>query len=76
MQMGKIVGRCILCIVSGMANTHIVNFATEGEILNYSFSEGWPRVGLWTGTLKNPTKCLSHWEPDRRYNLQIFRPIP
>ena len=22
-----------------------------------------------TGTLKNPTKCIWRWEPDRRYNL-------
>ena len=27
---------------------------------------GWSRVGVWTGTLKNPTKCLWRWEPDRR----------
>ena len=34
------------------------------------FSEyGWPRDGVWTGTLKNPTKCLWRWEPDRRYNF-------
>ena len=24
------------------------------------------RVGVWMGTLKNPTKCLWRWEPDRR----------
>ena len=27
----------------------------------------------WTGTLKNPTKCLWRWEPDRRYNF-FFSP--
>ena len=26
-----------------------------------------------TGTLKNPAKCLWHWEPDRRYNF-FFSP--
>ena len=26
----------------------------------------WSRVGARTGTLKNPTKCLWRWEPDRR----------
>ena len=34
-----------------------------------SLGIGWPRVGAWTGTLKNPTKCLWRWEPDRRYNF-------
>ena len=29
-------------------------------------SQGWSRVGARTGTLKNPTKCLWRWEPDRR----------
>ena len=28
--------------------------------------KGWSRVGARTGTLKNPTKCLWRWEPDRR----------
>ena len=27
----------------------------------------------WTGTLKNPAKCLWRWEPDRRYNF-FFSP--
>ena len=27
------------------------------------------RIGAWTGTLKNPTKCLWRWERDRRYNF-------
>ena len=31
-----------------------------------STDTGWSRVGAWTGTLKNPTKCLWRWEPDRR----------
>ena len=30
-------------------------------------------VGAWTGTLKNPTKCLWRWEPDRRFNF-FFSP--
>ena len=29
----------------------------------------WPRVGAWTGTLKNPSKSLWRWEPDRMYNF-------
>ena len=33
----------------------------------------WSRVGARTGTLKNPTKCLWRWEPDRRSNF-FFRP--
>ena len=31
--------------------------------------KGWSRVGARTGTLKNPTKCLWRWEPDRRSNF-------
>ena len=31
--------------------------------------KGWSRVGARTGTLKNPTKCLRRWEPDRRSNF-------
>ena len=31
--------------------------------------KGWPRVGAWTDTLENPTKCLWHWEPDCRSNF-------
>ena len=27
------------------------------------------RVGTWTDTLKNPTKCLWRWEPDCRSNF-------
>ena len=33
----------------------------------------WSRVGAWTGTLKNPTKYLWRWEPDRRSNF-FFSP--
>ena len=33
----------------------------------------WSRVGARTGTLKNPTKCLWRWEPDRRSNF-FFSP--
>ena len=29
----------------------------------------WPRVGAWTGTLKNPTQFLWRWEPDRMSHL-------
>ena len=29
----------------------------------------WPSVYAWTGTLKNPTKCLWRWEPDCRFNF-------
>ena len=32
------------------------------------------RVGAWTGTLKNPTKCLWRLEPDRRSNIFFFSP--
>ena len=28
----------------------------------------------WTGTLKNPTKWLWRWEPDRRFNYFFFNP--
>ena len=35
--------------------------------------KGWSRVGARTGTLKNPTKCLWRWEPDRRSNF-FFSP--
>ena len=31
--------------------------------------KGWPRVGAWTGTLKNHTKCLWRCELDRRSNF-------
>ena len=27
------------------------------------------RVDSWTGTFKDPTKCLWHWEYDRRLNF-------
>ena len=35
--------------------------------------KSWSRVGAWTGTLKNPTKCLWRWEPDGRSNF-FFSP--
>ena len=28
-----------------------------------------PRVGAWAGPLKNPTKCIWRWKPDRRSNF-------
>ena len=31
--------------------------------------KSWPHVGAWSGTLRNPMKCLWHWEPDRRSNF-------
>ena len=31
--------------------------------------KGGSRVGAWTGTLKNPTKCIWRLEPDRRFNF-------
>ena len=31
-------------------------------------------VGAWTGTLKNPTKCLWRWEPGCRSNYFFFSP--
>ena len=37
-------------------------------------SKGWSRVGVWTGTLKNPTKWLWRWEPDRRFNFFFIPP--
>ena len=37
------------------------------------YKKGWSRVGARTGTLKNPTKCLWRWEPDRRSNF-FFNP--
>ena len=40
-----------------------------GWFLGITVQKGWPRVGAWTSTLKNPTKCLWCWEPDRRSNF-------
>ena len=37
--------------------------------------KGWSRVGAWTGTVKNPTKCLWRWEPDRRFNFFFNPPV-
>ena len=36
----------------------------------------WSRVGAGTGTLKNPTKCLWRWEPDRRSYFFFSPPAP
>ena len=44
------------------------NKYTEDDII-----KGWSRVGARTGTLKNPTKFLWRWEPDRRSNF-FFSP--
>ena len=40
---------------------------------NHRIKRFGPRVGVRTGTLKNPTKCLWRWEPDRRSNF-FFSP--
>ena len=40
-----------------------------GRCVGITVYKGWSRVGAWTGTLKNPTKCLWRWEPDRRSNF-------
>ena len=40
---------------------------------NNCIKKGWPRVDAWTGTYKNPTKCLWRWKPDRRSNF-FFSP--
>ena len=37
-----------------------------GRCVGITVSKGWSRVGARTDTLKNPTKCLWRWEPDRR----------
>ena len=40
-----------------------------GRFLGITVKKGGSRVGAWTGTVKNPTKCLWRWEPDRRFNF-------
>ena len=47
----------------------------NGAVCRNHRIKGWssPRVGARTGTLKNPTKCLWRWEPDRRSNF-FFSP--
>ena len=42
-----------------------------GRLLGLTVWKGWPRVGAWTGTLKNPTKCLCRWELDLRSNFLL-----
>ena len=37
-----------------------------GRCVGITVWKGCSRVGARTGTLKNPTKCLWRWEPDRR----------
>ena len=44
-----------------------------GRCVGITVWKGWSRVGARTGTLKNPTKCLWRWEPDRRSNF-FFNP--
>ena len=43
------------------------------KTLGITVQKGWPRVGAWMGTLKNPTKCLWRWDPDCRSNF--FSPL-
>ena len=45
----------------------------NGAVCRNHRIKGWSRVGARTGTLKNPTKCLWRWEPDRRSNF-FFSP--
>ena len=45
-----------------------------GRFLGITVQKWWPRVGAWTGTLKNPTKCLWRLEPDRRSNFFFIPP--
>ena len=45
----------------------------NGAVCRNHRKKEWSRVGVWTGTLKNPTKCLWRWEPDRRSNF-FFNP--
>ena len=45
-----------------------------GLFFGITVYKGWPRVGAWTGTLKNPTKCLWRWEPDGRSNFCFTPP--
>ena len=44
-----------------------------GRCVGITVKKGWSRVGAWTGTLKNPMKCLWRWEPDCRSNYFFFR---
>ena len=44
-----------MCVVKGDWN---------GMVSRNNLKKSWPSVGAWTGTLKNPTKCLWRWESD------------
>ena len=54
-------GRITMCVVKGVWNW------------TASRNNRGPRVGAWTGKLKNPKKCLA-LEPDRRSNFS-FSPL-
>ena len=41
----------------------------NGAVSRNNCKKGRSRVGTWTGTLKNPTKCIWRWEPERRPNF-------
>ena len=41
----------------------------NGAVSRNNRIKGWSRVGARMGMLKNPTKCLWRWEPDRRSNF-------
>ena len=47
-----------------------MQFTANANIQPFSWNH---RLGVWTGTLKNLTKCLWRWEPDRRSSF-FFRP--
>ena len=40
----------------------------NGAVSRNNRKKGDPVSVLWTSTLKKPTQCLWHWEPDRRFN--------
>ena len=52
-----------------------VQSSTQGNPFygNFEKPPNFP-VNYWTGTLKNPTKCLWRWKPDRRPNYFFFSP--
>ena len=51
---------------------HNESFPTMGN--GADFANVKEPTGLVIGTLKNPTKCLLRWKPDRRSNF-FFSPI-
>ena len=68
----------VYCDVSEVENVASISKACRKRWLIWAVCrnhriKGWSRVGAWTGTLKNPTKCLWRWEPDRRSKL-FFSP--